>query len=79
MTEDKMLEGMCECGEKGTIGDVCDICGGVFEVGNGNADDDDFSEDDLDSYPKDLIDKEGIGDVLPLEEVDKEVEEDETY
>lgn len=78
MTEDKMLEGMCECGEKGTIGDICDICGGVFEVG-GNSMDDDFDDEDLDSYPKDLINKEGIGDVLPLEEVDKEVEEDEEY
>jgi hypothetical protein len=77
MTEDKMLEGTCECGEKGIIGEICDICGGIYSAGNSSFDD--MEDDDLDSYPKDLANKEGIGDVLPLEEVDKEVEEDEAY
>ena len=77
MIEDKLLEGICECGEKGTIGEICDICGGIFSVSNSNVDD--FDDEDMDSYPKDLMSKEGIGDVLPLEEVDKEVEEDDQY
>lgn len=76
MNEDKLLEGVCECGEKGTIGDLCDICGGVFSVS-----DSDFDEfdDDMDEYPKDLINKEGIGDVLPLEAADNEVAGDDAY
>jgi len=70
MTEDKLLEGICECGEKGTIGDICDICGGVFSAGRSNYDD--FDDDEDDAYSKDLMSKEGVGDVLPLEEADKD-------
>lgn len=76
MTEDKMLEGTCECGEKGTIGEVCDICGGVFMAGNSSMDD---LDDDMDAYPKDLMGEDADDDALPLEEADKETLEDETY
>lgn len=76
MTDDKLLEGTCECGEKGTIGEVCDICGGVFAEGNSSFDD--FEEDD-EAYPKDMM-KKGIDDevsdpdILPLEAADNEEE-----
>lgn len=78
MTDDQLLEGACECGEKGPIGDVCDICGGVFSAGNSEFDD--FDDEDLDAYPKDMMKKEAgdiDSDVLPLEAADEEVEEDE--
>lgn len=78
MTEDQLLEGVCECGEKGPIGDICDICGGVFSAGNSEYDD--LDDEDMDSYPKDMIKKDGEGDpdILPLEAADAE-EEDESY
>ena len=81
MTDDQLLEGTCECGEKGIIGEICDICGGVFAVGNSSFDD--LDDEDLDSYPKDLIKKTGEdemdSDVLPLEAADAEQEEDEKF
>ena len=73
MTEDQLLEGTCECGEKGILGEVCDICGGVFTEGNSSFDD--FDDEDVDAYPKDLLKKEADDDILPLEVVDKEEEE----
>ena len=72
---DEILEGTCECGEKGVIGEICDICGGVFTVGNSSFDD--FEEDE-DVYPKDLVKKTGDDEVLPLEAVDAQTE-DEDY
>ena len=74
MTEDQLLEGVCECGEKGPLGDVCDICGGVFAEGASEFDE--FDDEDLDSYPKDLMKKEGDPDILPLEAVEAEEEDD---
>ncbi|MEI6040368.1 MAG: hypothetical protein WCP93_03400 [Candidatus Berkelbacteria bacterium] len=80
MTDDQLLEGVCECGEKGPIGDICDICGGVFSEGNSEFDDFDDDED-LDSYPSDLIKKtkNSEPDIISLEEADKEIEEDEEF
>jgi len=74
MTDDQLLEGTCECGEKGTIGEVCDICGGVFAEGNSEYDD--FEEDD-DSYSKDEIKKTKNEDVISLEEAEAESEDEE--
>ena len=77
MTEDQLLEGSCECGEKGPIGDICDICGGVFSAGNSEFDD--FDDENLDAYPKDLLKKSGEPDILPLEAVDADDEDDDKF
>ncbi len=73
MTEDQLLEGVCECGEKGPIGDICDICGGVFSEGNSAYDE--FDDEDLESYPKDMVQKDGEIEIVPLEEADEEEED----
>lgn len=75
MSDEQLLEGTCECGEKGTIGEMCDICGGVFSENNASFDD--FDDEEIDAYPKDLLKKEGSDDVLPLEAVDQDVADDE--
>jgi hypothetical protein len=79
MTDDQLLEGACECGEKGPLGDICDICGGVFT--ERKSDYDDFDDEDLDAYPKALLKKEDSedSDVLPLEALDADNEEDDKF
>jgi len=75
MTEDQLLEGVCECGEHGPLGEVCDICGGVFTESNAHLDD--FEDEDEESYPKDMLKNEDDSDVLPLEAADEEQADEE--
>ena len=70
MTDDQLLEGVCECGEKGPLGDICDICGGVFTEGRSEFEE--FEDDDDLDYPKDMLKKGGNDDVVSLEELDEE-------
>ena len=75
MFDDQLLEGVCECGEHGPLGEVCDICGGVFSETNTKLDD--FDDEDDDAYPAGAIKDDMDSDVLPLEAADEDMEDEE--